>query len=120
MGVVYAGTGPGSYYAVPVEILSSILQDPASYSQSAPCGGAPASAKSASSGTTCSPTVVAGPTTSCAFALNVESAWLNAPSGAATVDVYSAVTNKTYPVQCEQGNPTVCQGGNDAVVYISR
>lgn len=45
VGVVYAGTGPGSYYAVPVEILNTILQDPAIYSQSAPCGGAPASAQ---------------------------------------------------------------------------
>jgi S1-C subfamily serine protease len=120
VGVVYAVTGPGSYYAVPVEILNSILQDPVSYSQSAPCGGAPASAQPASSDTTCSATVVAGPTTSCAFALNVESAWLNAPSGATTVDAYSPVTNKTYSMQCEQGNPTVCRGGNDAVVFISR
>ena len=32
VGVVYAGTGPGSYFAVPVEILNSILLDPGSYS----------------------------------------------------------------------------------------
>jgi S1-C subfamily serine protease len=120
VGVVYAGTGPGSYYAVPVGILNKLLQDPTSYSQSAPCGGAPASAQPASSGTTCSPTVIAGPTTSCAFALSVESAWLKAASGTAGVDVYSPVTNKTYSMRCEQGNPTVCQGGNNAVVYISR
>ena len=118
VGVVYAVTGPGSYYAVPVEILSKVLQDPASYSQSAQCGGAPASAQPVSAGTTCSPTVVAGPTTSCAFALNVAAAWLDAPSGATAVDVQSPVTNKTYSMQCEQGNPTVCRGGNDAVVYI--
>jgi len=120
VGVVYAVTGPGSYYAVPIEILNSILLDPASYSQSAQCGGALVSAQQESSGTTCSPNVVAGPKTSCAFALSVESAWLNAPAGATAVDVYSPVTNKTYSMQCEQGNPTVCQGGNDAVVYISR
>ena len=119
VGVVYAVTQPGSYYAVPVEILNKVLQDPASYSLSAPCGGAPASAQPESSGTTCSPSVVAGPKTSCVFALSVEAAWLAAPSGATVVDVYSPVTNKTYSMQCEQGNPTVCRGGNDAVVYIS-
>ena len=120
VGVVYAVTGPGSYYAVPIEILNSILLDPASYSQSAQCGGALVSAQQESSGTTCSPNVVAGPKTSCAFALSVESAWLNAPAGATAVDVYSPVTNKTYSMQCEQGNPTVCRGGNEAVVSISR
>lgn len=120
VGVVYAGTGPGSYYAVPVEILNKLLQDPKSYSQSAQCGGAPAGAQPAPSGTTCSPTVIAGTKTSCAFALSVESAWLNAASGATTVDVYSPVTNKTYSMRCEQGNPTLCQGGNNALVYISR
>jgi len=120
VGVVYAVTGPGSYYAVPIEILNSILLDPASYSQSAQCGGALVSAQQESSGTTCSPNVVAGPKTSCVFALSVESAWLNAPVGATAVDVYSPVTNKTYSMRCEQGNPTVCRGGNDAVVYISK
>jgi S1-C subfamily serine protease len=118
VGVVYALTGPGSGYAVPVEILNKLLQNPSAYSESAPCGGAPASSPSASSDTTCSPTVTAGPTTSCAFALNVESAWLDAGGGTTTVDVYSPVTKKTYAMRCEQGTPTVCQGGNNAVVYI--
>lgn len=118
VGVAYAGTGPGSYYAVPVEILNKLLQDPTGYSQAGSCGGALANARPSSSDTTCSTTVTAGPTTSCVFALSVESAWRNASRGATAVNVYSPVTAKTYSMRCEPGTPTVCQGGNDAVVYI--
>ena len=56
VGVVYALTGPGSGYAVPVEVLNGLLKDQRSYSQPAPCGGAPATSAPSPSTTPCSQT----------------------------------------------------------------
>jgi S1-C subfamily serine protease len=62
VGVVYALTGPGSSYAVPVEILTKLLHDRKSFSYYAPCGGAPPSPAPEPPTTPCSPTVRPGPT----------------------------------------------------------
>jgi S1-C subfamily serine protease len=59
VGVVYALTGPGSGYAVPVEILKETLKDPKNYSRPAPCGGAPATSPPQPPSTPCSPTASA-------------------------------------------------------------
>ena len=59
--------------------------------------------------------VYAGPNTSCPFAVNVEQTWLT--SGAAdTFSVYSPVTGLSYVMTCGGIDPTVCTGGNTALV----
>ena len=68
--------------------------------------------------TACDGNVSAAANTSCAFALNVESAYYASGGGYSTVNVYSPVTGLYYGMTCTPGVPTVCRGGNSAVVYI--
>jgi cell division septation protein DedD len=68
--------------------------------------------------TSCDANVSAGANTTCAFALNVESAYYASGGGYSTVSVYSPVTGLYYTMTCTPGVPTVCRGGNNAVVYI--
>jgi hypothetical protein len=73
----------------------------ASSSSSTSTAQAPAAPASASpSGTDCSGGVIAGSATSCPFAVNVQSAWAQAPGPTATVKVYSPVTGRTYIENC--------------------
>ena len=59
--------------------------------------------------------VSAGPNTSCPFAVNVKQTWLT--SGATdTFSVYSPVTGLSYVMTCGGIDPTVCTGGNNALV----
>ena len=59
--------------------------------------------------------VFAGPNTSCPFAVNVQQTWLT--SGATnTFSVYSPVTGLSYVMTCGGIDPTVCTGGNNALV----
>ena len=60
-----------------------------------------------------------GPTTSCAFARNVQSAYLESGGGNTTVRAYSPTTGLSYTMSCSGGAPTVCTGGKNASVYIS-
>jgi hypothetical protein len=72
-----------------------------SSSTSTSAAQAPAAPASASpSGTDCSGGVIAGSATSCPFAVNVQSAWAQAPGPTATVNVYSPVTDRTYIENC--------------------
>ncbi|MBK8437608.1 MAG: hypothetical protein IPL37_14140 [Austwickia sp.] len=57
-------------------------------------------------------------TTSCSFAENVASDWRGNGSGSSSFWSYSPVTGRTYWMQCRAGVPTVCRGGNNAVIYI--
>lgn len=75
-------------------------------------------ASGASSGTSCGESVSVGPSTSCSFAFNVASEYFSAGPGNQTIAVYSPVTGRTYTMNCVAGAPTVCRGGNNAVVYI--
>jgi septal ring factor EnvC (AmiA/AmiB activator) len=80
---------------------------------------AAAKAAAAQSQTTaCDGNVSAGGNTTCAFAINVESTYYRNGGGYATFDVYSPVTGLYYTMTCTPGVPTVCRGGNNAVVYI--
>jgi len=83
-------------------------------------GGSSSSGSSTSttSGASCGAGVTAGANTSCAFALNVAQAYFDAGGGSPTVSVYSPVTTQNYTMNCTAGAPTVCRGGNNAVVYI--
>ena len=69
-------------------------------------------------GTSCGANVSAGANTSCPFALNVAAAYLNQGGGTQSVVVYSPVTGQNYTMNCVAGVPSVCSGGNNAVVYI--
>lgn len=72
----------------------------------------------ASSRTSCGGNLSVGSNTTCPFAENVRNAWYAAGGGTVTVDAYSPVTNRYYTMFCSAGIPTVCRGGNNAVVYI--
>jgi len=81
-------------------------------------GGSSSGGSAPTSAASCGQGVSAGSATSCAFALNVARAYFEAGGGSPTLSVYSPVTNQTYTMRCSAGAPTVCRGGNNAVVYI--
>jgi hypothetical protein len=67
--------------------------------------------------TDCGGGIIAGPNTSCPFALNVHAAWQAAPGVNNTVQAYSPVTGQTYTMTCAQaGAGITCSGGNNASV----
>jgi hypothetical protein len=79
--------------------------------------GKQASPQPASRHTPCGSGVFAGPNTSCAFALNVHRAWLDAPGTTNTVRVFSPVTGETYTMSCSpSGSGISCSGANNASV----
>lgn len=55
--------------------------------------------------------------TTCPFARNVRAEYENS-GGASVIEVYSPVTGQTYRMTCSGALPTVCRGGNGAVVSI--
>jgi hypothetical protein len=87
----------------------------ASQSGAAGAASAPATPGPYANGRDCGDGIHAGPNTSCEFAANVRAAYDEAPGAAATVDVYSPVTGKTYSMDCRPaGSGTTCSGGNGA------
>jgi biotin carboxyl carrier protein len=78
----------------------------------------PAPQAQAPATTTCGDNVSVSSNTSCAFAANVKAAFFDAGGGTSTIDVYSPTTGKFYSMRCVAGVPTVCRGGNNAVVYL--
>jgi ATP/maltotriose-dependent transcriptional regulator MalT len=77
-----------------------------------------AAASAPSEVTACGGNLSAGANTTCSFAANVESTYYQSGGGFSTFDVYSPVTGLFYTMSCVPGVPTVCRGGNSAVVYI--
>jgi|SRR5450631_3667838 hypothetical protein len=69
-------------------------------------------------GTSCGANVSAGSNTTCPFALNVAAEYLSQGGGTISIVVYSPVTGQNYTMNCAAGVPSVCRGGNNAVVYI--
>jgi Flp pilus assembly protein TadG len=69
-------------------------------------------------GASCGGNISVGPNTSCAFAFNVASELYDAGGGSRTLSVYSPTTGRYYTMTCVAGVPTVCRGGNNAIVYI--
>ena len=69
-------------------------------------------------GTSCGSNVSAGPNTTCPFALNVAAEYLTEGGGTISIVVYSPVTGLDYTMSCVAGVPSICRGGNNAVVYI--
>jgi outer membrane murein-binding lipoprotein Lpp len=72
----------------------------------------------AAQGASCGGNLSVGANTSCSFAFNVAAALSDAGGGSRTLSVYSPVTGRYYTMTCVAGIPTVCRGGNNAVVYI--
>jgi hypothetical protein len=67
----------------------------------------------------CGGTVFTGPDTSCQFAENVVSAYMNANDfGQVTVTASSPVTGETYTMQCSGESPVSCTGGTNALVVF--
>jgi hypothetical protein len=65
----------------------------------------------------CGNYVVAGPNTSCSFALNVAYDFFANGRPRSFVS-YSPVTGQAYHVYCRGQHPTVCVAGNSATIYI--
>ncbi len=74
--------------------------------------------KAAKSATSCGGNLSVGSNTTCSFAYNVRAEYLDAGGRNAQFDAYSPVTGQYYVMTCTPGVPTVCRGGNNAVVYI--
>jgi len=70
------------------------------------------------SATQCGGNLSVGSNTSCSFAYNVRAEYLAAGGRDAQIEAYSPVTGRYYVMTCTPGVPTVCRGGNNAVVYI--
>jgi hypothetical protein len=86
--------------------------------KAAPQTAAPPAPAPAAKVTSCGGNLSVGANTSCSFAVNVEAAFYAAGGGTSTIEVYSPVTAKYYTMRCMAGIPSVCRGGNNAVVYI--
>lgn len=65
----------------------------------------------------CGNYVVAGPNTSCSFALNVAYDFFANGQPRRFIS-YSPITGQAYRVYCRGINPTVCVAGNNASIYI--
>ena len=79
---------------------------------------AAADAAAAATRTVCDGIVSASANTTCSFAFNVANTYLQNGGGSATFYVWSPITTRYYQMTCTPGVPTVCRGGNNAVVYI--
>jgi hypothetical protein len=70
-----------------------------------------------SGGRDCGEGVFAGRNTSCDFAFNVRSAYLEAPGLVASVSAFSPATGQVYAMDCApSGSGTTCSGANNASV----
>ncbi len=66
----------------------------------------------------CSRYVIAGPNTSCTFALNVAYQYFRL-GRARRFTAYSPATGLYYKVRCKYVHPTLCRAGNGAVIAIA-
>jgi hypothetical protein len=66
----------------------------------------------------CASDVIAGPNTSCAFALNVAYDYFTLGRARSFIS-YSPVTGKYYRVRCKGIRPTICRAGNGGLIGIA-
>lgn len=87
--------------------------------QAANDSGGGSSDSAGGSATACGDGVYAGPSTSCAFAMNVVGEYGSNP-GASSIRAYSPVTGQFYTMSCgtAANGGHVCTGGNNAAVYF--
>lgn len=82
-------------------------------------GGTSAGSAGTGSGAhTCGSGVSVNSATSCSFADNVAGDWRSNGGGSSSFQSWSPVTQRWYVMRCVSGMPTVCRGGNNAVVFI--
>jgi hypothetical protein len=67
-------------------------------------------------GSDCGDGVRVNEDTTCPFARYVAEGYRS--EGPGVIRAYSPATDDTYAMTCEAGDPAVCRGGNNAVVYI--
>lgn len=77
----------------------------------------PAPVSAPSSGSACGDGLSVNSVTSCPFARAVRDAY-EGSGGASVIEVFSPVTHQSYTMRCSGGVPTICSGGNGAVVTI--
>ena len=68
----------------------------------------------------CGDNTFAGPATSCPFAIDVHTAWLNSPGD--QVEAYSTAAGRPFVMDCAAvaNGGDVCRGGDNAVVVFNR
>jgi hypothetical protein len=76
----------------------------------------PAAAPSSGS-TSCGDGLSVNGNTSCPFAENVREEYRSS-GGGSTISAFSPATGRVISMSCRGGVPTVCSGGDNAVVYI--
>lgn len=70
------------------------------------------------SGTDCGDGVIAGPETSCGFALNTRSEYESEiGAGSGTIEAFSEANEQWYPMYCTEGAEHECSGAISATVY---
>jgi hypothetical protein len=70
------------------------------------------------SGTDCGDGVIAGPETSCGFALNTRSEYeREIGAGSGSVEAWSEANEEWYPMYCTEGSEHECSGAISATVY---
>src|SRR6476469_3547407 len=73
----------------------------------------------ASGGTSCGGSLSVGPSTTCAFAENVEyQYYAEIGSGSGTISAYRPATERASSMYCTAGAPHECTGGNNASVFF--
>jgi hypothetical protein len=70
------------------------------------------------SGTDCGDGVIAGPETSCGFALNTRSEYeREIGAGSGSIEAWSEANEEWYPMYCTEGSEHECSGAISATVY---
>lgn len=70
------------------------------------------------SGTDCGGGVIAGPETSCAFALETRAEYeREIGAGSGSIEAYSEANEEWYPMYCTEGSEHECSGAISATVY---
>lgn len=80
-------------------------------------GGGGAGGSPAPTASMCGDGLSVNSVTSCPFARAVRDRY-ESSNGASVIEVFSPVTQRSYTMTCSGGVPTVCRGGNGAVVTI--
>lgn len=119
VGIVYAGEGKNKrQYAVPVEVLDSLIDSLDGLSDDTNCDGTP-TGQVPDDVTKCGDGIYAGEETSCPFAREVARTW-KASGGNRFITAHSPVTGLDYELYCDGTDPVICVTDTGASVYLRR
>jgi hypothetical protein len=110
--VAIGGSGTGSTRSYSTQ-ATTLTQPATTASSSASPRGFPPGAVAA-----CGGTLFVGPSTSCAFALNVQQAYLQTAGGDRVVSAFSPAAGRTYRLLCASSSPTTCTSPDHETVYF--